>query len=332
MDFHVSVSAAPAAGQRVTEKVTTAGGTATAGVDYVALPLTQLVWKPGDPLAKTVPVTVNGDTTVETNENFEFQLLSASTNAQVSAFSRGTIVNDDGTPSPPPPPSIGVTDVDVLEGNSGTTTATFVVFLEANPSTTTTVDVHTENVQATAGSDYVAVPTTTLTWNPGDPLAKTVNVTVNGDTLKEGMERFLLVLTPPSTVIPDPIGVATIIDEEGRFFVSVSDAAVVEGNVGTTTANFAVRLSAPPAAGQQVTVKVATADGTATAGSGDYVAVPTTTLTWNPGDPLTTTVAVTVNSDTSVEPDETFQLKVVKPSFNAAVSDARGTGIILNDD
>src|SRR2546423_6618674 len=85
-------------------------------------------------------------------------------------------------------------------------------------------------------------------------------------------------------------------------FRSVS---VVEGNSGTATANFQVTLSAAPATGQTVAVKASTADGTATARA-DYVALPLTTLTWHAGDPLTKTVAVTVNGDTTAEPDETF--------------------------
>src|SRR5262249_47646251 len=52
--------------------------------------------------------------------------------------------------------------------------------------------------------------------------------------------------------------------------VSVPDATVPEGNWGPTTATFTVTLSAQ--SGQTVTVAFATADGTATAASGDYQA------------------------------------------------------------
>ncbi len=243
------------------------------------------------------------------------------------------ILTVSGGGGPSVPPTVSVTDVDTLEGNAGTTTAAFQVTLSQNPAAAVSVNVATANSTASAGSDYVAVPTTTLTWNPGDPLTKTVNVTVNGDTLKEGNETYLLKLTSPSGVtIADTQGTGTIIDEEGRFFLYVSDASVVEGNAGTTTMTFNVSVSQLPAAGQTVTVKVATADGTASAPS-DYTAVPLTTLSWTSASPsVTKTVSVTVNGDASVEPDETLLLKLSAQSKNAVISDTQGTGTILNDD
>src|SRR2546423_2035604 len=58
------------------------------------------------------------------------------------------------------------------------------------------------------------------------------------------------------------------------------------------------------AAGQTVSVQVATADGTATAGS-DYTPV-TTTLTWGSADALPKYVDVGVSGDTAVVPREAF--------------------------
>ena len=115
--------------------------------------------------------------------------------------------------------TISVSDVDVLEGNSGTRTASFPVTLSANPASPVTVQVATANGTATAGSDYLAVAPNTLTWNPGDPLTKSVSVTVRGDTLREGNETFLLKLSSPSgAALADSQATGTIIDEEGRFF------------------------------------------------------------------------------------------------------------------
>jgi hypothetical protein len=80
-----------------------------------------------------------------------------------------------------------------------------------------------------------------------------------------------------------------------------------------------------------VTVDYATADGTATA-PGDYVAItPPQTLTFNPGDPLTQTVSVTVNGDLIAEPDETFFVNLTN-AVNATIADGQGQGTIQNDD
>ena len=109
--------------------------------------------------------------------------------------------------------------------------------------------------------------------------------------------------------------------------LSINDVSTTEGQVGSKTLNFTVTLSA--ATNQTVTVSYATVDGTATAGS-DYGAA-NGTLTFNPGDALTKTVAVTINGDQNFEPDETFFLNLSNPT-NASITKAQGTGTILNDD
>jgi hypothetical protein len=77
-----------------------------------------------------------------------------------------------------------------------------------------------------------------------------------------------------------------------------------------------------------VTVNYATANGTATAGS-DYVA-QTGTLTFTPGQTSRTT-NVTVNGDTTVEPNETFVVNLSGPS-GATIADGQGQVTITNDD
>ena len=87
-----------------------------------------------------------------------------------------------------------------------------------------------------------------------------------------------------------------------------------------------VRLSA--ASGRAVTVHFATANGTATAGS-DYTAA-SGTLTI-PAGSTSGTINVTINGDTTVEPNETFFVNLSSPT-NATIAVAQGTGTILNDD
>ncbi len=102
--------------------------------------------------------------------------------------------------------------------------------------------------------------------------------------------------------------------------------SLVEGNSGSSTANFTVTLSQPSL--WPVTVSYATSNGTATAGS-DYAAT-SGTLTFAPGQ-TAQTVAVTVYGDTILEPDETFSLSLSSPA-NATIARATATGTILNDD
>ncbi len=91
---------------------------------------------------------------------------------------------------------------------------------------------------------------------------------------------------------------------------------------------MAFTVSLNKASGKTITVVYATANGTASAGS-DYTPA-SGTLTFSPGE-TTKTISVTVNSDTTPEPDETFYLNLASP-INVTVSDGQGTGTILNDD
>ena len=109
--------------------------------------------------------------------------------------------------------------------------------------------------------------------------------------------------------------------------VSIADVAQAEGNAGTSLMTFTVSLDVTDKA--DVTVDVATADGTATAGS-DYVAVAST-VTILAGN-LTQTFTVTINGDTTVEADETFTATLSNVSKNASIAKAVGTGTILDDD
>ncbi|HWQ15372.1 MAG TPA: ExeM/NucH family extracellular endonuclease [Roseiflexaceae bacterium] len=114
----------------------------------------------------------------------------------------------------------------------------------------------------------------------------------------------------------------------GTTSLSIADVSANEGDSGTTTFTFTVSLSAPASAGG-VTFDIATADGTATAGS-DYVARALTAQTI-PAGSTTYTFDVTVNGDTAAEPDETFFVNVTNVT-GAAVGDGQGQGTIINDD
>jgi len=165
-----------------------------------------------------------------------------------------------------------------------------------------------------------------LTFAPGIT-NQAVTVNVFGDTLSEANETFLVNLSgATNAAIADGQGVGTIVNDDGQPSLTINDVTVTEGNSGTANAVFTVNLS--PTSGQTVTVNFATADGTATAGS-DYVAT-NGTLTFAPGA-SSLTMAVRVNGDALVEPNETFFVNL-SGAANAGISDSQGLGTISNDD
>lgn len=96
--FEFTVSLSLPSALTVTVNYATADGTANAGSDYVVTSGT-LTFTPGE-TTKTVTVTVNGDTSIESDETFYVNLASPA-NAAIGNFQGvGTIVNDDAPPLP----------------------------------------------------------------------------------------------------------------------------------------------------------------------------------------------------------------------------------------
>ncbi|OQP77188.1 hemagglutinin [Xanthomonas phaseoli pv. syngonii LMG 9055] len=294
-------------------------GTATSGTDY-AVVNSPLVIAAGQSTG-TITVNPTADSTVEPDETVVISLNAGSGYTVGSPNSAtGTILNDDL-------PGLSINDVSVNEGNAGTTNATFTVSLSAPAGAGgVSFDLATADGTATAGVDYVASSLTRTI--PAGSSSATFTVLVNGDTLAEPDETFFVnVSNVTGATVSDGQGLGTIVNDDAQPALSIDDVSVNEGNSGTTTATFTVSLSA--ASGQTVTVNYATAaDGTATAGS-DYVA-RSGTLSFAPGV-TAQGVAVTVNGDTAVEPNETFSVGLSGAS-NATIASATGTGTILNDD
>ncbi len=109
--------------------------------------------------------------------------------------------------------------------------------------------------------------------------------------------------------------------------LAVNDVSAFEGDSGTSTMTFGFGLSQPAGVGG-VSITYATADGTATAGS-DYIA-NSGTATIAEGA-TSTTVAITINGDTTPEPNETFFVRI-SAATGATISDNEGIGTIQNDD
>ena len=106
-----TVTLSTAASSAVTVDYATANGTATAGSDYVAASGT-LTFAAGT-TTRTLPVTVNGDTTGEANETFPVNLSAASGATLADAQGTGTIVNDDSVPT------LSIGDMSTTEGQLG---------------------------------------------------------------------------------------------------------------------------------------------------------------------------------------------------------------------
>ncbi|SEL22912.1 Calx-beta domain-containing protein, partial [Aquimarina amphilecti] len=227
--------------------------------------------------------------------------------------------------------SITVNDPTVSEGDAGTATLQYTVSLDQAASGTITVDVATSNGTATAGSDYTALGTTTVTFNAGET-NKTVDVTVSGDTTLEVDETINLNLTNATgtSTITDATGVGTITNDDSAT-VTIADVSVNE-NDGTAT----ITLTLDNAVDGGFDVDLSTADGTATTADGDYTAVTSATETFAGTASETQTFTITLGGDTKVEADETVSISMsgLSPATVASgdIDITDGATLTINND
>ncbi|HEY0081279.1 MAG TPA: Calx-beta domain-containing protein, partial [Pyrinomonadaceae bacterium] len=228
-----------------------------------------------------------------------------------------------------PTPQLSIDDVTHAEGDGGTTAYTFTVSLSRASNQTVTVDYQTADATATAaGNDYTAVAATGLSFAPGET-TKQLTVNVNGETVFEPDETFLVNLSnaSASAAILDAQGVGTITNDDGAPTMSINNVTVAEPDAaGTSNAAFTVSLSNASAA--PITVDYETADGTAFAPD-DYNAVAPATLTFTPGQ-TSQFVNVAVNADAVAEGAETFSVNLSNLTGAASMADGTGTGTITD--
>ena len=288
--------------------------------DY--LPLTGFSLEADDSFDATYPVSVfiNGDSKVEAGERFFLDITDGGGAVVLDGEGEGTIQNDDAT-------QVSIGDATVTEGDSGTVDANFAVSLTALSDFPVTVDVATSDGSATvADGDYQAAAVTSFTI-PAGMMSQTFTVVVNSDLLVEADETFSVDLSnPDGATLGDGNGEGRILNDDAAS-LSIDDVVVVEGDAGTVDAIFTVTLSKPST--QTVTVDFVTGDGTATLADGDYQAAAGT-LTFDPGE-VSQPLAVTINGDTVVEPDETVLVDLSSP-VGATIADPQGEATIQDDD
>jgi hypothetical protein len=225
------------------------------------------------------------------------------------------------------PISVSIGDVSVVEGANGQTFANFVV-TRSGGSGAFSLQFATADGTATAASgDYVA-KNGPLQFAAGVN-SQTISIAVNGDALIESNETFKVKLSgaPSGVTITRAEATATITNDDVAGSVVINNVTVTEGANGQTMANFTVTRSGGSAA---FDVNFATADGTATAASGDYTAL-NGPLRFNVGE-TTKTISIAVKGDTVVEANETFKVLLSGATNGAIIADGEGIATINNDD
>ncbi len=324
VDVAFDVSLSHASDEVVTVQFSTADGTAGAlDGDYDEVLGRTITFSPGQPLTQQTFVRVRGDNVHEGDETFFVGLSSPTNGTLAAAASLGTILDDDVQPA------LTIDDVALSEGDGGVQQFVFTVTMSGASSRPVTVEVAAQDGTATvADNDYAPIPPQILTFLPGGAATQQVVVLVSGDEKFEADQEFsVLLANPTNATIAGGTGVGTILSDDSRPTIDIGDAAAIETDTSSSGMLFDVTLSHP--SDETITVEVATADGTATAGE-DYVAALGRVLTFAPGITLQQT-AVQVLGDTKFEANQTFVVSLTSPT-NASISGGPALGTIINDD
>lgn len=298
----------------------TSGGTATPGTDYGAKS-GKLDFADGE-TTKSVNIDIVDDLIAEPTKDFNVTLSNPTGGAVLGAQKTvNVIIGDDDAPT------ISINDVQVTEGNSLTTNATFTISLNRPHFKTVTVDYATELTgTATSGSDYQ--PTAgTVTFAVGET-SKPATVLVIGDVSQEPNETFSVRLsnntgagiskfTGTGTILDDDSPATTIQFNQSNYSVQEDQSSVLV----TVT-----RSGDVSAAG---TVDYATNDKTASQ-STDYT-IALGKLKFAAGE-ASKSFVVLINEDSYVEGTEQFEVVLSNPTGGAVLGNQSVTTINITDD
>ena len=135
-------------------------------------------------------------------------MLSNPVNAVIGRAVARVTINDNDLP-----PSVTVSDVNIVEGNSGIKTLTFTATLSGASGQRARVRYTTADGSALAGSDYLT-RTGELVFDPG-VTTRTIPITIYGDVNVESDETLLVNLhTPTLLTIGDAQSVGTIVNDD----------------------------------------------------------------------------------------------------------------------
>jgi hypothetical protein len=329
-----------AAGQRTTANVTfelsaphalpvevayaVNAATATAGIDFQAVPPFTSTIIPAGSTIGSAQVVILGDD-VEEPDELIVVVISAAANATVGQPKSAiiTIIDDDTKVLP----YLSIFDATVTEGTGGSSIASFRVDLSTPMTAELRVDYTTSDSSATAGHDY-ELARGTVVFAPGER-RKFIDVVVYSDAITEGTELFHVTLLPTAAVtLARQVAQGRITDDDAPPLpsVTIADVTVKEGDDGWKPIALTLTLSEPFA--QPVQIDTRTFAVSATPDVDFETNLTTITI---PAGQTSATVIVRVAGDWTRESDETFEVRITGAN-GLSIGDDRAVVTIVDDD
>ncbi len=316
--FTVSLSAASGKAISVAHTTASGGGAsgATEGSDFSDA--TGTLNFAADETSKTFNVSTTNDTLDEADTETFTATLSAPTNATLGTSSGTGSLNDNDAL-----PSVAIANTSVTEGGN----LQFTVTLTPVSGRTVTVPFSTADGTATiANNDYLQT-SASIQITAGNTTGQIIINTV-GDAVDEADETMIVNLgSPTNATVSDGSATGTILDDDiTAAAVSIGDASLTEGNVGSANMVFTVSIPAAVAQATSVTYSTSPIDATSTL---DFLAV-SGTATITAGN-TSTSIGVPIIGDVIDEWDEQFTVNL-SATASSTLADGQAVGTIVDDD
>jgi hypothetical protein len=183
---------------------------------------------------------------------------------------------------------------------------------------------------ATAGADYTASSTGTLSWAAGDGSAKSIPITIIDDTLPEPTETILLSLSSPAGASLGTRSSSTLsITDNDVAPAGTLQWAAGSASVSESGGSVVLQVTRANGSAGAVSVQYATVAGSAVS-PGDYAAM-SGTLNWAAGDVAAKTVTIPIVDDAVVESAETFTVTLSAPTNGATLGAPSTVTVTITD-
>ncbi|MBN8523773.1 MAG: hypothetical protein J0M02_00215 [Planctomycetes bacterium] len=313
--FTISLSAASSRDVSISAAFWPTTGGAIRNTDYASSSTTLII--PAGTASVSVIVTAIQDTLVENDEEI-LLIVTSATNARSTSPDASVLIVDDDQPVV----TLSIAGA-VMAESDGVSVVT---------ATLSSVAVR----DARIGLEFTGSAALSEDWSrsgvsvliPAGSISASITLAAIDDVVDEEDETIIVDIGSTLNAVESSVQrvVATVSDDDPPPILAIADAAVVEGDDGSTTCVFAVAVSGAsdrPASCDWVATALS-----ATAGVDFIVAGGTLTI---PAGEAVGEVAVVVSGDREVEGDETFQVILSAP-HGATLDDASGTGTIIDDD
>lgn len=307
----------------------------TAGVADLTLHSGDVTWFAGETGTRTIYVPITNDMQDELDEMFTVTLSRVEGGATLgNSVARVTIADDDPTSAGQPPPAapsirVAPSSAIVSEGQQS-------VVLEVTRQGDLDVSLYgtfaaVADATASAPADFISF-SGGVSWEAGDNATRVIEVHINGDTVSETPESFVVNVgyIVGSMTVGSTQATITIVDDD--------DASVEPAHVGFINAAESVAESA-----SSVTLQVGRSGNTSiptsvtysavadSAGASDFVA-SSGTLTWSSNDSSIKLITIALTPDSAEEPNETFTVTLQNASSGTHIDTASASVTIVDDD